>query len=177
MSGFSVLPNILITGTPGTGKTQTATLVLEKLTGFKHLNVGDIVKQYDCYQEKDEEFDSLILDDDKLLDTMEPMLAGGGCIVDFHSAELFPERWFELVLVLRAETTILFDRLTERGYSEKKRNENIECEIFQIVLEEAKESYNPDIVHEMQSNTIEEMESNVDRVAAWYSAWEANNSS
>ena len=35
-------PNILITGTPGTGKTCTSELVSE-MTGFKHLNVGSLV--------------------------------------------------------------------------------------------------------------------------------------
>ena len=40
-------------------------------------------------------------------------------VVDFHGADLFPERWFDLVLVLRANNTVLFDRLTERGYAQK----------------------------------------------------------
>ena len=35
-------PNILITGTPGTGKTCTSELVSEMI-GFKHLNVGSLV--------------------------------------------------------------------------------------------------------------------------------------
>ena len=39
------------------------------------------------------------------------MLFRSGCIVDFHSCGFFPERWFDLVLVLRASTEALFDRL------------------------------------------------------------------
>ena len=35
-------PNILITGTPGTGKTCTSELISE-ITGFKHVNVGTLV--------------------------------------------------------------------------------------------------------------------------------------
>eukprot|EP01038_Epipyxis_sp_PR26KG_P011208 gene11208-15033_t len=169
------LPNILITGTPGTGKTETSKLAAEK-TGLKYINVGDIVKEFECYESRDEEFDTYIVDDDKLCDILEPILGEGGFIVDFHSVELFPERWFELVLVLRVGTEVLFDRLTERGYTEKKRNENIECEIMQVVLEEAKDSYNPEIVHELQSNTIEELEANVQRIEQWLSTWKINNS-
>jgi adenylate kinase len=138
--------------------------------------VGDLVKSAECYESVDEEFDSLILDEDKLLDAMEPILAEGGCVVDFHSCELFPERWFDLVLVLRADTNTLFDRLVERNYSEKKRDENVECEIMQTVLEEAMESYRHEIVHELQSNTIEQLEENVERVVAWYDAWKGENS-
>ena len=50
----------------------------------------------------------------QLLDELEPIMEPGGVIVDFHSAELFPERWFDLVLVLRSETAQIFDRLTAR---------------------------------------------------------------
>jgi adenylate kinase len=91
----------------------------------------------------------------------------------FHSAELFPESWFELVLVLRADTAVLFDRLTARGYSELKRSENLECEIMQVVLEEARESYDAAIVHELSSSTVEELESNVERICSWYEARQA----
>eukprot|EP00588_Corethron_pennatum_P011334 CAMPEP_0194266286 /NCGR_PEP_ID=MMETSP0169-20130528/1241_1 /TAXON_ID=218684 /ORGANISM="Corethron pennatum, Strain L29A3" /LENGTH=158 /DNA_ID=CAMNT_0039006933 /DNA_START=71 /DNA_END=543 /DNA_ORIENTATION=+ len=152
------LPNILITGSPGVGKTSTASLIAEK-TGLKHVCVGDIVKEHACHEGMDTEFDSLILDEDKLIDTMEPMVGSeGGFIVDFHSCDFFPERWFDLVLVLRARTDVLYDRLVIRGYNEKKRTENIECEIMMVVLEEAKESYEEEIVHEVQSNSIEEMD-------------------
>ena len=102
-------------------------------------------------------------------------MAEGGCIVDFHSPEFFPERWFELVLVLRTQTEVLYDRLETRGYSDKKRSENMECEIMEIVSEAAKESYAAEIVHELQSNTVEELESNVERVLSWIEAWKANN--
>jgi adenylate kinase len=167
-------PNILITGTPGTGKTQTASLAAEK-TGLKHINVGDLAKEHDCYDGRDEGYETNMLDDDKILDVLEPIMAEGGCIVDFHSVELFPERWFELVLVLRTETSTLYDRLTARNYNDLKRNENVECEIMQVVLEEAKESYAPEIVHELQSNTLTDLDSNVERIASWYENWKVNN--
>jgi adenylate kinase len=114
----------------------------------------------------------LILDEDKLLDVMEPIMAAGGNIVDYHSCDLFPERWFDLVLVLKADTEILYDRLVARGYSKKKIDENMECEIMQIVAESAHESYEPEIVHFLDSNTLDDMESNISRMMAWYSARE-----
>lgn len=51
---------------------------------------------------------------EQLLDDLETMLAGGGVIVDFHSCELFPQRWFDLVLVLRTDNKLLYDRLAAR---------------------------------------------------------------
>mmetsp|Transcript_53497 Transcript_53497/g.64519 ORF Transcript_53497/g.64519 Transcript_53497/m.64519 type:complete len:185 (-) Transcript_53497:97-651(-) len=168
-------PNILVTGTPGVGKTATASLIAEQ-TGLKHIRVGDIVKEQHCHEGLDTEFNSLILDEDKLLDIMEQIISdaadnGTGLVVDFHSCDFFPERWFDLILVLRASTETLFDRLTERGYSEKKRSENLECEIMQVVLDEARESYDPQIVHEVPSNVIEDMENNVARIDSWIKQW------
>jgi adenylate kinase len=63
-----------------------------------------------------------------------------------------------------------------RGYNKRKMDENMECEIMQVVLETAHESYAPEIVVELQSNTIDDMESNVDRVKQWLEAWKINNS-
>lgn len=58
-----------------------------------------------------------MLDEDRLLDHMEPLMAEGARIVDYHSCDLFPERWFQLVVVLRCSTEVLFDRLAERRYT------------------------------------------------------------
>lgn len=148
---------------------------------MKHLSVGEIIAQHKCYEGRDNELDTHILDEDKLLDLMEPMIEAAndeeerGVVVDFHVCEMFPERWFDLVLVLRTSTEVLFDRLTKRGYNEKKRSENMESEIMQVILEEARESYDKNIVHEVQSNTIQDMENNVQRVEAWTKQWIADN--
>lgn len=62
-----------------------------------------------------------------------------------------------------------------RGYNDKKVGENVECEIMQVVLEEAKEAYPEEAVHEVPSNSIEELESNVSRVVQWLDVWRKNN--
>jgi len=172
-------PNILVTGTPGVGKTATASLLAAGL-GLRHINISELIAQHKCYDGYDNELDTHILDEDKLLDLMESLLQncvneGIGIVADYHTCELFPERWFDLILVLRAKTDVLFDRLTERGYSEKKRGENLEAEIMQVVLDEARESYEEDIVQELPSNTVEEMNSNVDRCRVWMEHWIENN--
>ncbi|RKP24865.1 adenylate kinase isoenzyme 6-like protein [Syncephalis pseudoplumigaleata] len=169
-------PNILVTGTPGTGKTTLSELVALAL-GYEHINVSELVKAHSLHDGYDEAFDTFILNDDKLCDELEEQLgaATGGYVVDFHTCDVFPERWFDLVVVLRTDNTVLYDRLTERGYSDKKRSENVECEIMQVVLEEARESYQEEIVVELQSDTVEQMESNTERIQEWAKAWLANN--
>ena len=53
-------------------------------------------------------------DEDRLLDELEPVMALGNNVVEHHSVGLFPERWFDLVLVLRTDNTLLYDRLAAR---------------------------------------------------------------
>jgi adenylate kinase len=143
---------------------------------LRHLNVGEIVAAHKCYEGRDEALDTFVLDEDKLLDALEPMLDdarqnGQGIVMDYHSCEFFPERYFDLVLVLQCTTDVLYDRLTQRNYSERKRSENLTAEIMQVVLEEARHSYDPAIVHALPSNTIEDMDSNVERVKVWMDQW------
>lgn len=124
------------------------------------------------------ELDTLILDEDACLDHLEEILGNVKDdnrfvvnVVDYHSCDLFPERWFNLVLVLRSDTNILYDRLSNRGYSEKKIMENIQCEIFNVVEEEAKDSYNDDVVVVRRSNTVDDMDSNREKVVQYIITW------
>lgn len=178
-----IRPHVLITGTPGTGKTTLAAELVERLEQraagtAQHVCVGEVAQQHRCYDEAayDTELETHVLEEDTLLDVLETMWEKAeaeqvSCIADFHMCELFPERWFDLVLVLRTRTEVLFDRLQERGYAEKKRQNNMESEIMQVVLEEAQEAYDPKIVHELPSNDRNDMESNVQRVIQWIDQW------
>lgn len=64
----------------------------------------------------------------------------------------------------------------DRNYNQRKITENIECEIMQVVLDEARESYAEEIVIELPSNDINDMESNVERVRQWVDIYKANHS-
>lgn len=73
--------------------------------------------------------------------------------------------------MLRADNTTLYDRLKSRGYEGKKLEDNIDCEIFQVILDEARNSYKPDIVHEMVSITEQQLEENIQKVCMWLQNW------
>ncbi|KAK2461806.1 hypothetical protein APHAL10511_006269 [Amanita phalloides] len=159
-------PVIVITGTPGTGKSTHAQLLATE-AGLKHINVGEWVKEKGLYEGYDEEWQSYTVDEDRLLDELEPIVAGGGIVLDWHTCEIFPERWADLVVVLTCDHTRLWDRLEKRGYPLKKIQENNEAEIMQVVLEEARSSYPAEIVVELKSEQIEDLESNVSRIVDW----------
>lgn len=50
----------------------------------------------------------------QLIDEMEDRMGQGGKIVDYHGCDFFPERWFDIVFVLRTDNTVLYDRLAFR---------------------------------------------------------------
>lgn len=53
------------------------------------------------------------------------------------------------------------------GYSEHKLSENVEAEIMQVCLDEAKEAWPEQQVVELASNNTSELESNSQRCVQW----------
>lgn len=168
-------PNIIICGTPGTGKSTHASQLIEAVPTLKLLSVGDLVKEQGLHTGFDEEWQSHIVDDDALLDSIESDCLAGGCLIDWHECELFPRSWIDLVIVLRCDHSVLWDRLEKRGYSMNKIQENNEAEIMQVVLDEAHESYDEEIVVELSSESVEDIDSNVERIVQWINSWKRSN--
>ncbi|KXH59312.1 POS9-activating factor FAP7 [Colletotrichum nymphaeae SA-01] len=169
-------PNIIVTGTPGVGKT-THCEELARRTSLKHLSVNQVVKDRECHEGWDDEFQSWIVDEDKLLDAIEGDVQDGGYIIDWHACDLFPKSWIDLVVVLRVDSTTLYDRLAARKYPETKLQENLDSEIMEVLLQEAREAFDEEIVVELTSNTSDEMETNISRVEAWLEQWKKDHSS
>ena len=123
-----------------------------------------------------------------MIDELEPIVEEGGIILDWHTCEVFPERWVDLVVVLRCNHTMLWERLEKRcayftftrsftnlptsEYPLKKIQENNMSEIMGVVLDEAQGAYAEEIVVELQSETVQDMESNVARIIQWIENWQ-----
>ena len=183
-------PNILITGTPGVGKTSHCVSLAEK-TGLRHLAINRTIKDQNCHDGWDVEHQSYIINEDKVcniclsntqvmssdgphtkvLDAITQDVVHGGVIIDWHVCDIFPTAWIDLVLVLRAETEPLYDRLKTRNYPEAKLQENIDTEIMEVILDEARQAYEPELIVELESNTVGDMDSNVERLEDWISGW------
>ena len=166
--------NILITGTPGTGKSVLCQN-LSELTNMNCINIGELVATKELHCGRDENRDCWIIDDDKVCDELEDIMVKGNNIIDHHGCEFFPERWFHLIIVLRTKTEVLYERLEARNYHTEKIRENMQAEIMQVILENARESYDVNIIVELPSNTIEDMESNVQRIVQWLKLYNENN--
>lgn len=88
----------------------------------------------------------------------------GNNVCEYHSSEFFPERWFQAVYVVRCDTDVLFKRLEHRGYNAEKIRNNVEYEIFQMSMDEAKSSYKAEIVFEVRGETEKQLEDNLEMV-------------
>jgi len=64
MASGRTRPNILVTGTPGTGKTVTASTLAER-TGLNYINVGELAKEKHLYEGWDDQYECHVLDEDK----------------------------------------------------------------------------------------------------------------
>lgn len=167
-----------------------------ELPDLKQITVSDLVKSDATLSSGwNEEWQSYDIDaqEDALLDLLETKVGNGcpqgGNIIEWHVVDIFPERWIDLVVVLRCDHSRLWDRLEKRsvfcmsklnhfrlkimhrGYTLKKIQENNEAEIMQSILQDARDSYAEDIVVELQSETPQDIESNVERIKTWVHQW------
>lgn len=165
------LPNIMITGTPGVGKTSLAMLLVDHLNEntildkrYKYVDIGKLIKDKNLYFDWNKEYDVPEFDEDKVLEEVEPLLKEGGCVVDFHSAYFFLDADFQAVVLLRCDNTVLYDRLKARNYDEKKIRENIECEIMEVTSEDVRENFDEGKIIELKNEQLEDMEDNIKKI-------------
>ncbi len=135
---------IAVTGTPGTGKTTIAKR-MAKEKGCKYLDVTKLVKEnkiYDSYDRKKKAYDVDVKKLNKFLIKMilaEKAEKTKCLVIDSHLSHYLPARYVDLCIVAKTDLKKLKKRLEKRGYSAAKVRENMDAEIFDVCLNEAKE--------------------------------------
>jgi adenylate kinase len=162
---------ILVTGTPGTGKStlteQLAQALSERGKSVGSVLVNNLIKSQKLFDEYDAHFDTYIIDDKKVCKFMDQHLSSiesDVCIIETHTATTLPRKSVDLVVVLTTRTDVLYDRLQARGYSADKVTENMECEIMRVVLDESLERFGKEKTLEMASNTTDDLDDNVEAI-------------
>jgi adenylate kinase len=149
---------IIITGTPGTGKTTIADLLEER--DYNVVNVGDLVKEKKLFDFFDEERSSYVINDRKLdaalIELIEKNTSAFPLVVDGHVARLPPELVSKCI-VFRCSISNLRQRLEVRGYNDSKIDENVEAEIMEVILTDMMQLYGKDLVRVVSTDvSIEE---------------------
>ncbi|MHA1199958.1 MAG: AAA family ATPase [Candidatus Heimdallarchaeaceae archaeon] len=144
---------IIITGTPGTGKTTLAKLLQEE--GHIVVEVGQKIKEEQLYDFFDEEMQSYVVDDDKLnaflINLIENHKSNLPLVLDGHVVRL-PPGFISHCIVLRCSILNLRQRLVERGYTEPKIDENVEAEIMEVILSDMLHLYGEAKVTEVSTD-------------------------
>jgi len=128
--------HIIVTGTPGTGKTTLAK-ALAKRFSLKYVDVSAMVKD-GLSEGYDKEKDCEIVDTGKLADVLGRL--DEKSVIDSHLSHYMKKEDVGVCFVCKCDIRELKKRLEERGYSETKARENLDSEIFDICATEARES-------------------------------------
>jgi len=161
------MTTIIITGTPGTGKTSVSKILAHKLS-IPLVAVNDLVDQKHIYTgyNRDKGYKEVDLDDlSEELKNIVEVSDNKGLIIEGHLSHHF--KYHELidnVVILRARPDILTKRLNTRNWSDSKIRENVEAEALDICTFEAVEKYNKK-VHEIDTTNIT-MEDVADQIIA-----------
>ena len=146
---------ILITGTPGVGKTTVSSILVEEIDAYL-VNINELVNEKHLYTGIDEERGYKIVDLDVLFDEMDEIVKNienpdKHIIIEGHLSHLFENS--DLVVVLRANPDVLRDRMKTKGWKAGKICENIEAEAIDICSYEAFEIHG-DKVNEIDTSDI-----------------------
>ena len=130
---------IVITGTPGVGKSHLASVLCSSIKNAKRIDLHPKYKElsssYDysgrCY----------VLNFSKVSRYVRSELKNDAqrvYVLDSHIAHRLNPSFVDLVIVLTcSELNIISQRLTERKYPKAKIAENLECEMFHMCEEES----------------------------------------
>ncbi|TMI14520.1 AAA family ATPase [Candidatus Bathyarchaeota archaeon] len=130
---------ILITGTPGIGKTTLAKNLSQR-SGYKIVEPNRLVRKERLYTRFDKARKSYVVDEGKLRRRLEALSRSSERIVlPTHLVGRFlPKASVKTALVLRLDPVVLYKRLRARRWTKRKAWENTEAEILDVCLQESR---------------------------------------
>ncbi|MFH1181577.1 MAG: adenylate kinase family protein [Candidatus Woesearchaeota archaeon] len=138
------MKTILLTGTPGTGKSFVAKK-LSLFLHYKYFDIGKFVKDAKLYSSYDKKRSCYVVDERKLARALSKVRQNAlkkgekGLILDSHMSHYLPSKYANACILTFCSLKTLKERLTRRGYSSSKVRENLDAEIFDTCLTEAAE--------------------------------------
>jgi len=142
---------ILITGTPGVGKTAVSRLLASEMKA-RHVNLGELVKLENLITGVDKARGTLIVDTSRVSRRLKKIIEDSkqDVIVDGHYAvDVVPAKDVFMVIVLRRNPDELKRLMEDRGFGEEKLRENLAAEILDVCLYDAVEAFGLDKVCEI----------------------------
>lgn len=133
---------VVVTGTPGTGKTTATSHVG---TSLRVIHLNDVIEAHEFITGTDPERGSWIADLGAVRDWF---IDQDDVLVESHIAHHLPA---DRVIVLRCHPETVKRRLVARGDSVTKARENAECEALDLILSEAVSTHGRSMVFEIDT--------------------------
>lgn len=134
---------IIISGTPGTGKTTIAKKITSLIKCI-YIDVNKIISRHRLDEGYDKKRKCKIIDIKELNNVLierikEAKKQQKNLIIDSHLSHYLPSKVVDLCIITKTDLKQLEQRLRKRHYSLDKIRENLDAEIFDICYYEAKE--------------------------------------
>jgi len=135
---------IIISGTPATGKSSIAEILVKNF-GFVKIDWHDLIKRNkklsSGYDQKKKCYALNMSELEKVIDKIRLGHPTTQFLFDSHVAHYLPPEMVRLAIIMKCSNLEkLRARLEDRKYSKAKVKENLECEIFDVCLDEAQEA-------------------------------------
>ena len=156
---------IIVTGTPGVGKTLVSKALTERLSG-RYLGVTDLAMKENIVLRADSERNTMVVDLRKLSDRIQNIICTSlvDVVVDGHYAsDVVSSDLVSYAFVLRINPDTLRERLRVRGYSTDKVLENVASEVLGVCLFDAVARFGVgkvdeiDVTHKALKDVVEEI--------------------
>jgi len=130
---------IVVTGTPGVGKSSVSKLLASKMK-TELISLGGLIEKEKLYSGVDKKRDTFIADMGKVSRRVQEIIASSSrdVMIEGHFAvEVVPPSSIHRVFVLRRDPEEMKGVLEKRGYKEEKVFENLAAEILDVCLYDA----------------------------------------
>ncbi|BDC19459.1 adenylate kinase family protein [Acidianus sp. HS-5] len=126
---------IIISGTPGVGKTVISKLISSKFS-LEYFHVSSFIIQNHLYESYDPLRNTYNIDDEKVAKEINSYLSNKNDVV---IETIYPSLidYADRIIILRKYPPVLHEELEKRRWSDLKIAENVEAEILGVILQEA----------------------------------------
>jgi len=150
---------IIVSGSVGTGKTRLSKK-LSKSLGYEYVDVSKLIKEKELSEGYDSKNKCEIVNVGILKKFLVEFIKKSkkNLIIDSHLSHYLPKKYVDLCIITTCDLKVLKTRLKKRKYSVSKIKENLEAEIFDTILIEAKEKkYNLLVVNTSEGYRIKDI--------------------
>lgn len=144
---------IVVTGTPGTGKTTLSSMLASRL-GYRHVEVAKLVADEGLYAYVDRRRGARVVSLGRLRRRLAELIDSSSelLVLSTPVPDVVDRGRASRVIVLRTNPLKLVERLKAKGWPEAKVRENVAAEALGTCLQQAIAHYGDDLVWELDTS-------------------------